>query len=104
MRYEYGPKSSIQSFCDFISELFGILTHSIWESLRPGFTCGFVKFSSRSLGQHFSFGSDSPFDGVISFFARKYHGNIHDLGAIFVPVSGVNWSQNAKHIIEFEGS
>jgi hypothetical protein len=40
--------------------------------------------------------SDSSFDDLISFLTQQYHGNIHDVDAISVTLTGANWTHNAN--------
>jgi hypothetical protein len=103
--YEYLSKSSIESFFDFISESFDILTPSIWKSLRSRIIFGSsTSWSPRLHEQHFVFRSDSPFDGFISFLSQQHHGNVHDCGIISVTSSGVHSNGYAKHVVDFESS
>jgi hypothetical protein len=96
--YEYLSKSSIESFIDLISESFEFLTISIWQSLRSRLISGWkYSTSGRVTQQTFTFRSDSPFEGIISFLTLQHGGNVADCDVVSVELSSVHRTYHAKY-------
>jgi hypothetical protein len=86
LRFEYLSIPILSKFCDFISDHFEYLNHSIWSSLRRRLLhpISIIRPIDRFGGKCFSPVEGSPLEGIISYLSDKCGGNVHERGIVTI--------------------
>jgi hypothetical protein len=101
VRFEYVSASKFAEFCEFISDSFGFLTRSLWDSLQLRFSLPVSpKVSNDRLfvepkrGKEFVPSSTAPLNGIIAYLTDQCGGNVHSRNVVSITASstgGTGW-------------